>query len=98
MAKKSETGGRRPQNLGFTLRALFSYLGRHSLMIGVVGVLAAVSALANLLGTYMIRPVVNSLAGGYNSSFAQFFGKTALGYGDNTPEGQDTVITVRVVD
>ncbi len=64
MAKKSETGGRRPQNLGFTLRALFSYLGRHSLMIGVVGVLAAVSALANLLGTYMIRPVVNSLAGG----------------------------------
>lgn len=42
--------------------------------------------------------LVNSLAGGYNSSFAQFFGKTTLGYGDNAPEEQDTVITVRVVD
>ena len=30
----------------------------------MVAVLVTVSALANLLGTYMIRPVVNALASG----------------------------------
>ena len=30
-------------------------------MLGLVGVLTAVSALANLLGTYMIKPVVNGI-------------------------------------
>lgn len=30
-------------------------------MLGVVGLLAAVSALAALLGTYMIRPIVNGV-------------------------------------
>lgn len=52
---------KRPKDLRFTLRALFSYLGRHSLLLLTVALLAAVSAGANLLGTYMIRPVVNSL-------------------------------------
>ena len=37
------------------------YLGRHKIMLGVVGLLAAVSALAALLGTYMIRPIVNGV-------------------------------------
>ena len=56
--------GKRPQNLGHTLRTLLSYLGRHKLLLLTVAALVTVSALANLLGTYMIRPVVNSLAGG----------------------------------
>ena len=56
--------GKRPQNLGHTLRTLLSYLGRHKLLLLAVAALVTVSALANLLGTYMIRPVVNSLAGG----------------------------------
>ena len=30
-------------------------------MLGLGGVLTAVSALANLLGTYMIKPVVNGI-------------------------------------
>ena len=38
-----------------------NYLGRHKFMLGLVGVLTAVSALANLLGTYMIKPVVNGI-------------------------------------
>ena len=33
-------------------------------MLFVVAVLVSVSATANLLGTYMIRPVVNNLADG----------------------------------
>ena len=51
--------GKRPQNLKRTLGAVSRYLGRHRVLILVVGVLAAVSAAANLLGTYMIKPVVN---------------------------------------
>ncbi len=43
--------------------------------------------------------LVNSLAGCYNSSFAQFFGKTVLGYGEREAgEEEPPVITVRVVD
>ena len=54
--KSSE--GKRPENLGQTLRTFFSYLGRHKVLVALVGILAAVSAMANLLGTYMIKPVV----------------------------------------
>ena len=56
--------GKRPDDLRGTLRAMLSYLGRHKTLLIVVGVLAAVSALCNLLGTYMIRPVVNSAVSG----------------------------------
>ena len=53
--------GKRPQNLRHTLRRFGDYLGHHKIMLAVVGTLAAVSALAALLGTYMIRPVVNGI-------------------------------------
>ena len=59
-----QLSGKKPKDLGYTVRALLSYLGRHRLVMTSVVALACVSALANLLGTYMIRPVVNSLAGG----------------------------------
>ena len=54
-------GGKRPQDLRHTLRRFMDYLGRYKIMLGVVGLLAAVSALAALLGTYMIRPIVNGV-------------------------------------
>ena len=54
-------GGKRPQDLRHTLRRFMDYLGRHKIMLGIVGLLAAVSALAALLGTYMIRPIVNGV-------------------------------------
>ena len=53
--------GSRPQDLRHTLGRLFSYLGRHKFLMALVGVLAAVSASANLLGTYMIKPIVNQV-------------------------------------
>ena len=41
--------------------------------------------------------MVNSLAGHYNSSFAQFFGKYVLGYGEERVGDSKTVeIVVRV--
>ncbi|MBS6217924.1 MAG: ABC transporter ATP-binding protein [Clostridiales bacterium] len=53
--------GKRPQDLGQTLRAFLSYLGRHRVLLVLVGILAAVSASASLLGTYMIKPIVNQV-------------------------------------
>ena len=51
--------GKRPKNLRRTFGSFVRYLGRHRLMLVLVAILAAVSALANLLGTYMIKPIVN---------------------------------------
>lgn len=53
--------GKRPQNLKHTLHTFFSYLGKHKILLILVGIFAAVSASANLLGSYMIRPVVNQI-------------------------------------
>lgn len=51
-----------PKNLLASFRTLFSYMGRHKKRFFGVGLLVAVSALANLFGTYMIKPVVNAAA------------------------------------
>ena len=53
--------GKRPENLRQTLGKLFAYLGRHRFLLILVGVFAAISASANLLGTYMIKPIVNQV-------------------------------------
>ena len=63
--------GKRPQNLRFTVGALLSYLGRHKFLMLLVALLVTISALANLLGTYMIRPIVNNLAGGGREALVQ---------------------------
>ncbi len=55
---------KRPENMQHTLRIFVSYLGRHKFMLLTVSILVTISALANLLGTYMIRPVINNLANG----------------------------------
>ena len=73
---KHVTGGRRPQNLGYTVGCLGRYLGRHRVLLALVGVMASVSALASLLGTYMIRPIVNGLL--QNGSPAYLTGSVAL--------------------
>ena len=56
--------GKKPENMKKTIRFFLSYMGKHRKLLLIVAVLVSVSALANLLGTYMIRPVVNGLAGG----------------------------------
>lgn len=59
-----QLSGKRPKNLKFTALSLLRYMGRHKFLLLAVAVLVAVSATCNLLGTYMIRPVVNNLASG----------------------------------
>ena len=54
----------RPQDLGRTVRRLASYMGHAKKSMVAVAVLATISATASLLGTYMVRPVVNGLVDG----------------------------------
>ncbi|WP_297238600.1 ABC transporter ATP-binding protein [uncultured Faecalicoccus sp.] len=51
----------RPQNLKDTVKKLMRYMGHHAFLFVLVGILVSLSALGNLLGTYMIRPIVNDV-------------------------------------
>ncbi len=73
--------GKRPENMGYTLKMLLAYLGRHKFLFCLVALLVTMSALGNLLGTYMIRPVVNHLTDGDIRSLARGVFATALIYG-----------------
>ena len=63
MAGKT-TARARPKNLRHTLARLLAYMGHAKLSLLVVAVLVSISAVANLVGTYMVRPVVNALEAG----------------------------------
>ena len=56
--------GKRPEHLRQTIASLLSYMGHYKFLLLAVALLVTISAVANILGTYMIRPVVNSLADG----------------------------------
>ncbi len=72
--------GNKPKNLLGTLRELMAYMGRHKLLFLAVAVLVSVSAIANLVGTYMIRPVVDALAAGNIDAFVGYVIMTAVIY------------------
>ena len=75
-----QLSAKKPKHLGYTIRTLLSYLGRHKFLLLAVAVLVTISALANLLGTYMIRPVVNNLATGGMEALLRGVTLTALIY------------------
>ena len=58
------TAQARPNDLRHTVGRLLAYMGHAKLSLLVVAVLVFVAALANLFGTYMVRPVVNALSEG----------------------------------
>ena len=72
--------GSKPKNLRFTVRYLLSYMGKHRFLL-FVAVLVSVSAISNLLGTYMIRPVVNTLTAGNTGALVRGILLTAVIYG-----------------
>lgn len=49
----------RPENTGRTLMQMLSYLGRHKWYMLAIAVLVTVSASASILGTYLLKPVIN---------------------------------------
>ena len=73
-------GRRRPSDLGRTTRRLLAYMGHARRPMLVVGILAAASAVAQLMGTYMIKPVVNSLSSLDAAGFATGVAWTAAIY------------------
>lgn len=75
-----QISAKKPKNLAYTLRTFLSYLGRHKYLLLAVAVLVTISALANLLGTYMIRPVVNNLATGGMDALTRGVALTAAIY------------------
>ena len=52
-------GYKRPKDTKKTLKHLFAYLGMHKCAFLSVAVLVFISAGANIMGTYLIKPVVN---------------------------------------
>src|SRR5699024_4339710 len=49
----------RPKNTKKTILHLLSYLGRHKWMFALVALLVFISAGANLMGTYLLKPMIN---------------------------------------
>ena len=78
-----QLSGKKPKHLRYTLGTLLSYMGRHKLLLLIVAILVTISALANLLGTYMIRPIVNNLVSGDVHTLILGVAVTAGIYADN---------------
>ncbi|MEG0687073.1 MAG: ABC transporter ATP-binding protein [Hungatella sp.] len=52
-------GYKKPKDTKKTLRRLISYMGNHKIELFLVGILVVISSLANIFGTYMLKPVIN---------------------------------------
>lgn len=54
------TSIKRPNDLKKTIQRLIGYMGKHKFLLLLVAILVAISATANLLGTYMLRPIIDT--------------------------------------
>ena len=80
MPSRQTAAPARPQDMLATLRQLLSYMSHARWMLAAVAVLVSVSGLANLFGTYMIKPIVNSLGALDWDGFARGVALTAAIY------------------
>ena len=55
------TGYKRPKNTKWALAELFRYMGHHKWLLLVVAVLVCVSTGVSVMGTYLLKPVINEL-------------------------------------
>lgn len=53
-------GYKKPKNTKQTILRLFHYLGEHKILLFLVIFLTAVGSLANIAGTYLLKPVINN--------------------------------------
>ncbi len=54
-------GGGKPKNMKKTLGRLFSYISHNKLQLGIVVLCIIAGTIANLAGSYMLRPIINGL-------------------------------------
>ena len=52
-------GYKRPKDTKKTMKRLLSYLAGHKLSMLAVTVLVIISSMANIMGTYLLKPVIN---------------------------------------
>ena len=50
----------RPKNTRRAIRQMFGYLGRHKWYMFAIALLVAASAMAHIMGTYLLKPVINN--------------------------------------
>ncbi len=55
---------KKPRNLLYTVKRLLSYMGRHRISLLLVAIMVIASVFCNLLGTYMINPIINGIIDG----------------------------------
>ena len=53
---------KRPENLKVVVKRLLSYIGRHKILLFLVVILVLISAMANLVGTFMFKPIIDEFA------------------------------------
>ncbi|OUP38550.1 ABC transporter ATP-binding protein [Olsenella sp. An188] len=80
MPSRQSAAPARPKNLLSTLRSLLAYMSHARWMLLVVAVLVTLSGLANLVGTYMIKPVVNAVGAGDADALVRGVALTAVVY------------------
>ena len=54
-----DSGYAKPQNTKRTVSRLFEYLGHHRFSLLLIAVLVSISAFSGILGTYLLKPVIN---------------------------------------
>lgn len=54
-------GGGKPKNMKKTLGRLFAYISHNKLQLGIVVICIIAGTVANLAGSYMLRPIINGL-------------------------------------
>lgn len=57
--RHSRHGFQKPKNLRGTLKKLMGYLGRYRLLLALVVLLVIVSAACSVLGSYLLKPLIN---------------------------------------
>ena len=80
MPARGNAAPSRPHDLLATLRELLSYMSHARWLMLAVAVLVTLAGLANLLGTYMIKPVVNAVGEGDQAAFARGVAVAAVIY------------------
>ena len=58
---KNAMGARKPQNVKKTVGRLFAYIADQKLKLGIVFLCVIGGTVANLAGSYMLRPIINGL-------------------------------------
>lgn len=73
--RKQEERRRLPENVGQTIKRILNYVGKYKIHLILVVIFVFVSAIANIVGTYFLKPLINDfilpLVGGENPDFSE---------------------------